>query len=104
MFWARVLLILFCILDGLLASQLIWGDKGAMEYIHLRHTYSRLAAETEALDRGNVVLSENIRSLKNNPSYMARVVRAELNFVGNNDIVYLFELHGEASVPHSGKP
>lgn len=104
MFWARVVLILFCLLDGLLASQLIWGDKGAMDYVHLRRTYSRLVAETEALDQHNLILSETIRSLKNNPAYMARVVRAELNFVGDKDIVYLFEPEGKAPVPHSERP
>jgi len=104
MFWARVVLILFCLLDGLFASQLIWGSKGAMEYVHLRRTYARLVAETEALDTRNMVLSEKIRSLKNNPAYLARVVRAELNFVGDKDIVYLFEPSAKASLPPDGMP
>ncbi len=87
----RVLVLLFCLLDVLLAFQLIWGGTGAMAYLHLRTTAARLQTEIDSLDRHNVLLSEDIRRIKDSPAYLERVVRTELNFVADNEILYVFE-------------
>ena len=100
----RAVLFLFCFLDAVLAFQLIWGGKGAMEYVHLRTTSVRLQAEIDSLDSRNMLLSEDIRRLKSTPEYLERVVRTELNFVGDNEILYVFDPISSPQLPGDSHP
>jgi cell division protein FtsB len=91
MIWMRVLFCSFCVLDVALAVQLVFGDKGIMEYLQLCKTRDRLTAQVDAMTSWNMALSDEIRLLKNSPAYVEQVARAEFNFVADGEILYLFE-------------
>jgi cell division protein FtsB len=91
MIWMRVLFCFFCVLDIALAAQLIFGDKGIMEYLRLCRTRDRLTVQIDATATRNMALSDEIRLLKKSPAYAERLARAEFNFVADGEILYLFE-------------
>ncbi|GAU07860.1 FtsB family cell division protein [Desulfoplanes formicivorans] len=91
MTWMRVLFCCFALLDIALAVQLTCGSKGWMEYVRLKQTHDRLAAQIETVSTRNMALSEEIRLIKKSPAYVERMARAEFNFVAPNEILYLFE-------------
>ncbi|WP_462324044.1 FtsB family cell division protein [Desulfoplanes sp.] len=93
MIWMRIIFLGFCILDAALALQLVLGDHGVMEYVHLRRTQERLLERIDTVSTHNMALSQEIRLLRKDPDYVQRVAKAELNFVSDGEVLYIFE-HG----------
>ncbi len=91
MIWMRVLFCSFCVLAVALALQLVFSDKGVMEYVSLCRTHDRLSAQIDAVTRRNLELSDEIRLLRKSPAYGERMARAEFNFAADDEILYLFE-------------
>ncbi|PIE69031.1 MAG: hypothetical protein CSA21_04415 [Deltaproteobacteria bacterium] len=92
MIWIRILFGMLCILNGVLAVQLIAGDKGAVNYLRLCRTRDHLAGQVDAVTLQNVALSHEIRLLKKSPVYNQQMAKAAFNLAAQDEILYLFEL------------
>ncbi len=91
MIWMRILFCSLCVLNIALVVQLIFGDKGIMEYRQLCKTRDQLSAQIDATATRNMILSDEIRLLKKSPLHVEQMARAEFNFVADGEILYLFE-------------
>ena len=83
-----VLLGIAILFNAMLLARLIWG---APAWQTLRDREAELEDRVAVLDSLNAALSQEIRLLQSDPVYVERAIRQRLNFVRDNEILYLFE-------------
>lgn len=100
----RTVLALSLALTLVLVYNLIWGNSGAIAYKELRARCDALEERIRRIADSNLALSKEIRLLQSDEKYIEKMIRNRLNFVRNNEILYIFpgQEAGEASgaVPH----
>ena len=80
-------------LSGLLIALLlflVFGEWGVIHYWHLSAERARLEERTLALQRENEILREKIYRLGHDDRYREKVVREQLGFVREGEIIYRF--------------
>jgi cell division protein FtsB len=85
-----LLLCLSFALNLLLVWALVLGDNGLVAYEKLEQEYKLLSSHIEELYAKNLSLSQEIRLLQTDSKYMEQVIRKRLNFVKDNEILYIF--------------
>lgn len=90
--WLRTGILAFSIFFNIvLCYRFIWGTEGLMYYRDLKQQLGSLSQQVEELNRVNLDLSNEIRLLKTDDAYVEKIIRQRLNYVKNNEILYLFE-------------
>ncbi|MGE4552334.1 MAG: septum formation initiator family protein [Desulfovibrionaceae bacterium] len=83
---------------------LLWGlvasDHGVFAYLDLKDRHDRLVQDTAEADRTSRVLSREIRLLTSDAAYQEKVVRERLNYVREDEVLYLFP--GPSAEPGKG--
>ncbi len=90
-FWKYLLLGMAVLLNLTLLYRLIWGTQSLSVYQFLREKQASLEEEIAVRDEANAALSREIRLLQTDRAYMERAIRQHLNFVRDNEILYIFE-------------
>lgn len=90
MLWRRILLAVSIGLNAILLYSLIWGDKGAFAYKQLKEHCVTLQKKIHEYDAANLALSKEIRLLQADEKYQEKMIRNRLNFVRDNEILYIF--------------
>ena len=90
MLWRRILLAVSIGLNAILLYSLIWGDKGAFAYKQLKEQCASLQVKIREYDAMNLALSKEIRLLQSDEKYQEKMIRTRLNFVRDNEILYIF--------------
>ncbi len=90
MLWHKVLFGLSLVLNVALLGALVWGDQGIMAYRALKEQCLALDYRVKSLDEQNVALSREIRLLQSDEKYIEKMIRKRLNFVRDNEILYIF--------------
>lgn len=106
MLWKYVFLGLALTLNTVLFGTLVWGDHGLVAYRALKAEHQSLQKDIAAADAVNLSLSREIRLLQSDDKYIEKMIRKRLNFVRDNEVVYLFPDAQEArsgAVPNEGK-
>ena len=107
MLWRRILLAVSIGLNAILLYSLIWGDKGAFAYKQLKEQCASLQVKIREYDAMNLALSKEIRLLQSDEKYQEKMIRNRLNFVRDNEILYLFPEESTAdssgAQPHETK-
>lgn len=105
MFVRRAVLGLALILNVVLLYNLIWGKSGAIAYQELKERCADLQTRILAVEEENLDLSREIRLLQSDDAYLEKVIRNRLNFVRENEILYIFpgEGAGQGANPHEAK-
>ncbi|SOB57817.1 Septum formation initiator [Pseudodesulfovibrio profundus] len=85
-----VLIALLLIINMFLLVRLIWSDQGVFAYLELKGRYEVLQARLNAVDEESLDLSQEIRRLKSDKAYQEKVVRERMNFVRQDEILYIF--------------
>lgn len=93
----RVLLAVLVVANLVLLYRIIFSDQGMFAYMDLQQRYERLETRLEETERTSLELSREIRRLKEDPVYQERVVRERLNYVGEDEVLYIFPDSGEAT-------
>lgn len=88
--WKAVILGLAVLVNLTLFYRLIWGTQSLWVYKELRERHTELIDELGRYDALNAALSQEIRLLQSDDRYVERAVRQRLNFVRDNEIIYLF--------------
>ncbi len=88
--WRPLLLAASILLNLILMYSLIWGDTGAFEYKLLKEQCLTLEAKIRDYDEKNLALSREIRLLQSDEKYQEKMIRTRLNFVRDNEILYIF--------------
>ena len=85
-----VLVALLLAINLILLFRLVWSDQGVFAYLELRERYEVLQQKVEAVDAVSLDLSQEIRKLKSDRGYQEKVVRERMNFVKNDELLYIF--------------
>lgn len=107
MFWKRALLGFLVILNLFLLGRMLISNQGLFSYRELKAEHETLEQQLSELREKNLALSQEIRLLQSNPEYIEKVIRQRMNFVKDNEILYIFPdtlKEGRAgAVPDEGK-
>ncbi len=90
MTWRPMLLGVSVLLNLVLVYSLIWGENGAFEYKLLKEQCGTLEAKIQEYDEKNLALSNEIRLLQLDEKYQEKMIRTRLNFVRDNEVLYIF--------------
>ncbi len=76
-------------LNLVLAYNFFLGQEGLGEYLHRRELKADLVQELEQVQKQNLELSQRIRLLQDDVLYLEKVVRSELHFVQEDEVLYV---------------
>lgn len=104
-FWKTIILAIALMVNGALLFRLVWGPQSLVSYQELAAQHAALLKEIEGFDTVNAGLSREIRLLQSDEKYVEKMIRQRLNFVRNNEILYLFTDRQDAAgaPPDDGK-
>lgn len=77
-------------LNLVLVGRLVWGGQGLISYRELKSQHEALEKDIKEAEAVNLALSREIRLLQSDDRYVEKMIRKRLNFVRDNEIVYLF--------------
>lgn len=103
MFARRIVFAVSIVLNVVLIYNLIWGDRGIIAYKDLRSRCATLQADLDKTHKSNQDLSQEIRLLQSDDKYLEKVIRNRMNFVRENEILYIFP-SGQQQVDQPGAP
>ena len=89
--WHKILLGIAVTLNLVLLGRLCFSDQGIVGYIDLKAENEELRVELENINEKNLALSREIELLNSDEKYLEKIIRSKLNFVKNNEILYLFQ-------------
>lgn len=96
-FWKSVVLFLVFVLNVAFFFRLVWGPQSFVAYRDMKAQYAALNDEIARYDAINATLSREIRLLQSDDLYVEKIIRQRLNFVRDNEILYLFENRQDSS-------
>ena len=91
----RFLLGLFVVINVVLLMRLLFSEQGFFGYRELDAKVQELQHKIESADKRTLELSREIRRLKSDRAYQEKVIRSRMNYVKNDELLYIF--------PQSGK-
>ncbi|MFW5735303.1 MAG: FtsB family cell division protein [Oceanidesulfovibrio sp.] len=90
MIYNRILLVVLLLLNCFLAYRLLISDQGLFDYLELKKRYTVLEERIVELDQWNLELSQEIRLLKSDRFSVENILRQQMNFVKDDEILYVF--------------
>ncbi|WP_027178665.1 FtsB family cell division protein [Maridesulfovibrio bastinii] len=86
----RILLGILIVVNLILIIRLAVSDQGIFGYNDLDDRVDTLQEKIEKTDARSLELSREIRRLKTDRSYQEKVIRSRMNYVKDNEILYIF--------------
>ncbi len=74
-----------------MAYGLMRGDSSYFEYRALQDEKTALQAQLNDLQRKKAVLSDQIKLLQTDSTYLEKVIRQRLNYVREGEVLYIFD-------------
>ncbi len=90
MAWNRFLLGLILTLNVFLLYRVVFSDHGIFVYRELKTRYVELEKRIQVLNDVSLELSQEIRLLKSDRRHIEQIIRQQMNFVKDDEIVYVF--------------
>ena len=84
--------------ESCIAFSALLGTAEPYLYRNLNDSLESIEDEIAVQDETNAALSREIRLLQTDSAYMERAIRQRLNFVRDNEIIYVFDLKGSANI------
>jgi cell division protein FtsB len=100
--WKSVILALALLINVTLVWRLLWGEQSLAAWHGLRATHAGLLEELRDLDHLRADLSREIRLLQTDDAYVEKMIRQRLNYVRENEILYLFDDAEQEDSPWTG--
>ena len=69
----------------------LFGEKGLIKIIQLRHERDRILADVSRMEEENKRLQEEIKRLRTDSRYLESVARRDLGLIKENEILFIFE-------------
>ena len=88
--WKLLIVGIALMVNATLFSRLVWGPQSIIAYRELSEQQQVLEERIAGADAANAVLSRQIRLLQSDDAYVEKMIRRRLNFVRDNEILYLF--------------
>ncbi len=90
-FWKTLFLSFALLLNVTLGYRLLFSEQSIFSWQGVQEHYAGMQQELKAIQQKLAFLSEEIRLLQSDSGYIERAVRERLNFVRENEILYVFE-------------
>ena len=107
MVWKTGILAIALLVNLTLGVRLFWGSQSLSNYHQLKKQQAALQVELNGQDAINAGLSREIRLLQSDGRYVEKKIRQRLNYVKENEILYLFDGGQDATTMgaarHEGK-
>lgn len=94
----RIVFAVSLLLNMVLVYTLVWGERGIIAYKELRLRCNSLEERIRQAGANNLELSKEIRLLQSDEKYIEKTIRNRLNFVRNNEILYIFPGEGNGDL------
>jgi cell division protein FtsB len=95
----RLLALALLILGNIwLLYSLVFGESGVFAYLHLKSRHAELESQLASSEEKNLRLSREISWLKEDRAYLERMIRSQMNFLGQDEVLYIF------SAPNNDTP
>lgn len=88
--WRQLLFGFSLVINLVLVYRIVWSDQGFVSYNSLKEQHFGLESRIKELDEKNRNLSREIRLLQSDEKYQEKVIRKRLNFVKDNEVLYIF--------------
>jgi cell division protein FtsB len=85
----RLIALLLVAANSWLAFQLFLGDNGVRDLVLQKSRYEEMVRRDQELKDAGRRMSAEIRLLGSDPAFLEKVIRRELNFLKDNEILYL---------------
>lgn len=102
MVWRRILLGVLVGLNLFLLYQIVWSSNGLFAYLELKQRHEELVKVIQETTDKSLGLSRTIRWLQSDPDYQERVIRSQMGFLRQDEIVYIFPEDGNNTEPDPG--
>lgn len=89
--WKAIVLAIALVVNVSLGLRLFWGTQSVSTYCELQDRQKALEKELAAQDAVNEELSREIRLLQTDMRYVEKMIRQRLNYLKENEILYLFD-------------
>ncbi len=90
-FWRTLFLCSALLLNVTLGYRLLFSEQSIFAWQDVQLHYAQMQKQLEDIRHRQAALSEEIRLLQSNGDYIERAVRERLNYVRENEILYVFE-------------
>lgn len=90
-FWRTLFLCFALLLNVTLGYRLLFSEQSVFAWQDVQHHYAQMQKQLEDIKKKQAGLSEEIRLLQGSNDYIERSVRERLNYVRENEILYVFE-------------
>ncbi|MDO9082051.1 MAG: septum formation initiator family protein [Humidesulfovibrio sp.] len=97
----RILLALLILVNVVLLFRLVWTEQGLFSYMNMRKRSVKLQNQLIEVDARSLELSKDIRRLKSDRSYQESVIRERMNYVKENEVLYIFS--GKVDAPEGAE-
>lgn len=91
----KILLAVLVFVNIFLLFRLIWSEHGIFTYLNMRNRAARLESQLQDMDAKGLELSKEIRRLKSDRSYQELIIRDRMNYVKENEVLYIFSGRGD---------
>ena len=88
--WKILILGIALTVNATLFFFFLWGPQSIIAYRELSEQQTVLEEKIAAADADNAAVSKQIRLLQSDDKYVEKMIRRRLNFVRDNEILYLF--------------
>ncbi len=95
--WKKCVLAIAILVNVALVCRLFYGTQSIVSYRELVAQHTELTREIERYNVVNAALSQEIRLLQSDEKYLEKMIRQRLNFVRENEILYLFTEEKDAA-------
>ena len=86
----RLLFLFLIIINCVLVYSIVFSDRGVFAYLEARKRHTEVSARVEALQEECVALSREIRLLRDDDEYLERIIRRQMHFVRDGEVLYVF--------------
>lgn len=86
-----ILFFLLCIVNVVIIYKIFDGKSGLPVYNDLREKIEHIQGKIDALDVKNRQMSAEIRILKKDDKYVQRLIKRELFYVADNELMYIMK-------------
>ncbi|WP_072697682.1 FtsB family cell division protein [Desulfovibrio litoralis] len=93
----QIFLAISLMINLVLVYKLVWSDDGIIAYQAMKQKYLVLQQKVKDLDEKNLLLSQEIRFLQTDGKYLEMTIRKRLNFVKENELLYIFSDNSTAA-------
>lgn len=89
-FWKSTILTFAVLMNITLCYSMFLGDRSLFVWRDLQKRHEDLTAELSFINTQKAELSQQIRLLQTDPDYVETIIRQRLNYVKENEILYIF--------------